>query len=499
MRIFSRLLLFLFFTLALLSAKDSQPQDLKKQDLKKQDQKSTDASVSTPGPDADPYAAGFKAGLAQHEKLLQEARDELGRVQKEVDSAKSNNEWFLTLYGILTAFLLGEGILSLQKQKSQSKEIQKEAHSAAKEATKAAGDAQESAENAKDVAAKAGVEIDKILKARQALFSELPVYLEETIQASSALNPDTFDVFHKVLVNEVDHLTFFGSSFRFREPESPEEMRAYCDSLLVTVRGHLVQGRPAESLKRIEMFFKLIRSGKEVKDEDASRMYGYRASAYMELLRAVESEAALKKPQTLEKARKYRKEVTASLENAKNLSANWSGAHFYEAYFYSLFPVPPDISDPQERARIYLAGQQRAISLYRSLIHDYAKLSPNMVGAARLNICCCLKRLADDSGNYDKLFAELQGFPSESEIRDHNLHDSRNIDQSSEDLWSSLMQDDVFFQEGPAKGMSKKDYKAGWVNVLDSKANLLPWRDRYSYYASTTSSLSAWKVKAWEP
>jgi hypothetical protein len=453
-----------------------------------------------PGPGE--YARGFKAGLLQHQELLQETREELVQVRHEVDEVKSANELFLILNGILTAFLLGEGFLSLHKQKSQSKEIHAKATTAVNQATTAATDGETSARSAGELVARARVEMDKILGERKALFSQLPVYLKQTIEATSALNPDTFDAFHQSFVNEMDHLTFLGStSFRFREPESAEELNPYCETLLHTARGHLVKSRPVEALKRIEMFFQLTKSPKydaKTADKDKARMYGYRGSAYMQLVKQVESEAtALKKPDSQEKVRKYRKEIAESLQKGKDLDATWSGSYFHEAYFYSLFPVPLEIIDPKERSRMSLEGQHRAIALYRKLIRDCLTLRPNIVGVARLNICCCLRRLADEAGSYDMLFDELRTFPSESEIRDHNVHDINGIDQTSEDLWPSIMQEGVFFEKGP-KVLSDHDYKANWVKILEGKANLTSWRERYSYYRVSNAAIEPWKIKVWE-
>jgi hypothetical protein len=72
-------------------------------------------------------------------------------------------------------------------------------------ATKAAADAATLATKTEAIATKSQAEMDKILAARTALFSQLPVYLEEKLQAASALNPGTFDLFQKADVNEVDH------------------------------------------------------------------------------------------------------------------------------------------------------------------------------------------------------------------------------------------------------------------------------------------------------
>lgn len=449
-------------------------------------------------PDAGEYARGFKAGLAQHQELLNETRQELDRIRQEIEKVKANNDWFLGIYAVVTGLLVGEGVLSLNKQKTQSEEIRKKAGDAADQATKAAADAEALVNKSQDIATKSQAEMDKILAARKALFSELPIYLEETIQAASALNPDTFDLFHKAVVNEVDHLTYLGStSFRFHEPETEEERKAYCDSLLITVRGHLVQLRPVEALNRISMFFKLSKDADRIKDAERSRMYGYRAHAYMGLLDQLKSDLALNRPDSLEKARKYRKEIVAALENAKTLNADWAGAHFYEAYFYSLYPVSPDITDPRDQQQFSRDGQLRAIHLYRALIHDYAKLQPNMVGAARMNICCCLKRLADDSGDYKPLFDELSSYPSETQIRSNNAHNTNSIDQTSDDLWSNLMQEDVFFAKEVTPQSAANDYKLKWVAVLDSKANLLPWRDRYRHWL--TPSMRSWNIRVWEP
>jgi hypothetical protein len=478
-------LAFLAFALTLLSGQNSKQQPGKNQ-------------PPPPEPDPGEYARGFKAGLEQHQELLNETRQELEQVRREVEKVKSNNDWFLALYGLVTALLLGEGVLSLNKQKSQSEEIRKKAGDAAELATKAAADAATLANQTQDIATKSKAEMDKILAARKALFSELPVYLEEKLQAASALNPGTFDLFQKADVNEVDHLTYLGStSFRFHEPETDDERKTYCDSLLFTVRGHMVQMRPVEALKRIDMFFKLSKDVASIKDAERSRMYGYRAHAYMSLLDQLKSDLALNRPESRDKARTYRKEVVAALENAKTLNVDWAGARFYEAYFYSLYPVSPDITDPQERRQFFLDGQQRAIDKYRSLIHDHTKLLPNMVGEARINICCCLKRLADDSGDYKPLFDELATYPSETQIRSNNAHNTASIDQTSDDLWSNLMQEGVFFANKLTGTYPVADYKIKWVDTLNINANLSPWRDRYVHFLTPT--MRSWSIRVWEP
>jgi len=490
MAVFSRLMhfvslaVFFSFIIAVSVAQTSKPGDLP-------------SGQPSPPPGSD-YANGYKAGLAEHQQLLDETRRELDHVRQEVEKVKSNSDWFLSIYALLTAFLLGEGLFSLHKQKSQSEEVRKKAGDAAKEATKAARYARKLAARTKMTADKTNIEMEKINAARKALFSQLPVYLEQTIQAASALNPNTFDAFHKAMVHEVDHLTYLGStSFHFHEPETDQERKSYCEALMVTVRGHMVQMRPAEALNRIDMFFKLSRNSESVKDSDRSRMYGYRAHAYMALLDELKADLALKKPESQEKARRYRMEITAALENAKNLNANWAGAHFYEAYFYSLYPVSPDMTDAQQRRQFFLDGQSKAIHLYRRLIHDYAKLQPNMVGASRINICCCLKRIADDSGDYKPLFEELAAFPSESRIHANNAHDSGSIDQTSEDLWANLMQESALFEKELNPNFPEKNYKTQWVNILNVKADLSPWQERYTHYLNPT--MRAWKIRVWEP
>jgi hypothetical protein len=78
------------------------------------------------------------------------------------------------------------------------------------------------------------------------------------------------------------------------------------------------------------------------------------------------------------------------------------------------------------------------------------------------------------------------------------LHDSNSPDTASDDLWSNLMQDETFFTHDP-KILSAKDYKAEWAKVLEEKANLIPWRDRYNYYVASTPAMQSWKIKVWEP
>lgn len=490
-----RILFLLFLAAALLM-----PVSLSAQ---KSGQTSAPAPNSSPTPTLDPYTQGFKDGLTQHQELLKAAQDELARIHQEVDKTKFANELFIGLYTLTTLLLLGDGFLSIQKQKSRSEEVQATATNAAAQATKAATEAETSAQKAVQLVDGAKLEMDKVFAARKTLFTELPMYLKRTID-TTALNPDNFDVFHQASVNEIDHLTFLGSpSFRFREPESAEELGTYCNSLLMTARGLLAQSRPAETLKRIEMFFELSKSphyAAKNADTDRARMFGYRAAAFMDLLKRLQTEAAaLRKPEAQEKVRKYRREISESLHKSKDLDANWSGSYFYRASFCSLFPLPPDVVDPVERATTYKNGQERAIDLYRTLVSDHAKLLPSVVGAARLNICCCLRRLADESGDYDALFTELRSLPSESKIRDHNVHDSDGIDQTSEDLWSSIMQDDVFFGKAPIRNWTDQNYKTQWIDVLDTKANVGSWRERYSYYRASNAAMDSWKIKAWEP
>jgi hypothetical protein len=452
-------------------------------------------------PDAGEYARGFKAGLAQHQELLQETRDQIVQVQKEIDKAKFANEAFIAFYTLVTALLLGEGFLSLHRQKSRGKELEAQAGLATTNASQAAAEAKVAAGDAGQLVANAKAELDKITAARKDLFSELGAYLRQTIEATTALDPDTFDVFQQALVNEIDHITFLGSAaFHLRKPENTDELNSYCEGLLFTVRGHLLRSRPAEALKRIDMFFKLTKAPNHAKDSDRARMYGYRASAFMELLsRAIAEPAASRKPRDVEKIRRYRNEISDGLLKAKNLDATWSGLYYHEAYFHSLFPVPPDVTDPARRTALMISGQERALELYRRLIQEHDKLRPNMVGVARWNICCCLKRLADQSGSYQELFKELQGFPRESEIRDRNIHDGNSIDHTSENLWSSLMQDDVFFAKDPTQPLTAAAYKSQWVTILDQKADLEPWRDRCAHYRASNKQMNSWKIKVWEP
>ncbi|MGA7219484.1 MAG: hypothetical protein WBX38_14270 [Candidatus Sulfotelmatobacter sp.] len=116
--------------------------------------------------------------MTQHQELLKAAQDELARIHQEVDKTKFANELFIGLYTLTTLLLLGDGFLSIQKQKSRSEEVQATATNAAAQATKAATEAETSAQKAVQLVDGAKLEMDKVFAARKTLFTELPHVLE---------------------------------------------------------------------------------------------------------------------------------------------------------------------------------------------------------------------------------------------------------------------------------------------------------------------------------
>jgi hypothetical protein len=442
------------------------------------------------------FAQGYEAATAQYRAIVEDLQNQTATLSKEVEIAdkeveaqRHENDLFLKLYGAFSALLIGGGIFSLVKQNSQAKETQREIREFVRTAELSARVANRKANLASKRADQAAAEFQEVHKAKEAMFEELPRYLEQVFREADLLNPKDLDPHYQALIHSVDHLTFLNFWFRFAVPQ-PKDLENYCRALEATVKAHLANGRPAEALDRIHFYFRLAQSQNIPSGTRTGYMYGYRARAYLQLLGREQRNLPLRHPATIRRIEEYREHISNNLYKSKQQDPTWSYPYFLEAFFRGLYPCSPDISDPVEQNKIRVAGQTEAVRLYRSLIAS-SGLKPSMRTPSMINICCCLKRAADVTGDFGPLFQELATFPGESEIF---ANGAAQEERQFGELWMEVMKESVFFQN--TVHHSEQQYKKKWVELLDEKLTN-DWRGTYNYLVQSNQEMQHWKIKLW--
>ncbi|MBI3671072.1 MAG: hypothetical protein HY237_14990 [Acidobacteria bacterium] len=282
------------------------------------------------------YARGFKDGLAEHRAMLEQIRKEfesslaqhhamLDEMRKEFESNRTGNTALTVFYGVSLFFVFGAGVFSLG--------YWHRVHEAVRSAEKEVRSAEQ--------------QVSQLTAVHTATLSEVHSYLKQFSVKEGALVPDSASLLEQASIDEVDHLTFFANPlFRFREPETTEDVDLYTQVLLTITRWHLVRGRFGDALKRLELFFPL--HGVPKSQEDArlmARAHSYKAYAYMELLRLEQNVPVILTDEREERMRQYRSRFEENIKRAKVFDATWSYSYIWDGLYQSLCPEIPEDAD----------------------------------------------------------------------------------------------------------------------------------------------------------
>jgi hypothetical protein len=335
---------------------------------------------------------------------------------------------------------------------------------------------------------------------RSALFEAVPTFIDQQLSNEQPLDPAFRDPMQFARTDEIDHLTFYSASFRFRPPETDDEREIYLKALIATCRHQIIKGSPGAALNRLELFFKFEKATD--KSAHASRMraqaYSLRARAYYSLLdlrikfKPVTPDAELKSD-----LQGYRREIEKNLRLAKEADFLWALSHQYQALYLSLAPVDEDIPI-SDRPAVQLENQRLAIEIYQMLLDRHADFTPNSCNTARRNIGCCHKRIGDSTGDYSGQFAVLRSFPKESEIAKNAAiyHPATHPDAFSRYFWHEMISDGVLF-ESLGKPEKLAEYQGEWVALLSEKMDISAPRQAYENLFEKFPEYRNWAVKPW--
>jgi len=175
----------------------------------------------------------------------------------------------------------------------------------------------------------------------------------------------------------------------------------------------------------------------------------------------------------MKEAEGLRSTAFADVKKSQACDQEWWHSYFVEALLYSLQYVPDQLSDPQKT--MFLDGQRKAIAIYQQLTKLGAGLNPGM--GSWQNLACCLKRVADITGqkdDYDMFKAELAKFPTDRQIRQGFMENG--LPESDEVfLWQAMLQDEALF--GNVDKIDAEDYRLFWSQLLTEKVGLRDWKN----------------------
>ena len=346
-------------------------------------------------------------------------------------------------------------------------------------------------------ATEAKEEVKQFTSIRVAVVTELHDYLKRFPVEEGMLNTDTTTPLQRAHLEEMDHLTFLAHPlFRFREPGTQKEVELYSRILLTTVRWHLSEKRYADGLARLDLLFKMREGYTAEKNYSLrARAHSYRAYAFIGLLDEIEMDRIVNNPERRSIIKSYRTAIEESLSKTKELDPSWSLAYIWEGLYHSLHP-PSSEGNEREQQRAYRLAQESAIDIYRKVVKAGSSLRPDYSFTALLNICCCLKRIGDTTGDYKPLFSELAKIPPQSELVKTFSRQSFS-DTAKAALWRKIMADDTFFAK--VSKFKRADYTESWRTLLRTKVNVAGALAFYASRVKQKPSMQSWEVRLWEP
>jgi hypothetical protein len=438
---------------------------------------------------------------------IDEVRKELDEARKQTDRTDKITTTFISIYTILVALLAIDGLLSRTRLKEALQKVDDALAQQVPKVHEQMDKIGETAIQAQDTLKQTQEALKRIESTRTSLFEELPKFIRQYLPDVFKLNDPLDDLkpADLALLDEIDHLTFLANAgFRFRKPETPEERNAYIQSLMATVRGYLVQRKEGEVVPRVNFLLKLLGSDDNTDEakELRGRTHTYAAQAHYRLLVKRSKRLDLQRTNDLlAELEHHRKTIAFHLANARKRHPRHAQIYVVDALYRSNCAVDEWVTNESERSKLYNQGQREAIDIYRALINDFAEYEPNVVGIARQNLCCCLKRLADESGQYDEMFQELESYPAESEILSTQNSSPLHKESTSSKLWQSILIDSTFFNSLHVSWNQeerKKIYEKKWAELLRAKLNSSSMEKCYAYFRGQSSSLNGWTIKPWQ-
>jgi hypothetical protein len=296
----------------------------------------------------------------------------------------------------------------------------------------------------------------------------------------------------QAIIDDVDQLAYMGHGrLAFHHPPSEPDAAVYLNGLLLSAVSHLTRSDPWTAFARLDQFFfQLSRFPAAVERRRIAQAYSYRALAAYQVL-----EGQDKEPSWLRKAERSQQEALskqafADVAQAASVDPEWKHTTVVEAFLCSRFYVPADTADNGSRSDLLVRGLRRSVSLYKGLIEERSYRGP-----ARRNLVCCLKRIAEQTGeksDFSDFGYALNGFPSDEELADEALA-ARQPTSQDRFLWQWLLGDEELFSN--VERLNLAEYRAFWIRMLDTKVHLRNWRADLSELQQSRPAMKEWSVQ----
>ena len=424
----------------------------------------------------------YQRGLRQHEALLNEVRTELKLTEDQLresgEAVKTARETtqriqdaetaFLAIFGIIGAFIAGQGYLQIRGWNERAQDALKEVE---------------------DVRP----DLESIRDARESLETELPTFLDAArgiLSVEDATGPIQQE--HITLMDQIDHFTYLSAAMRFRKIHSEEEAGKYIEALRVAARGHLARSAIWEATSRLNEFFVLAEKfPKAVTEKHKALAYSYRAVAAYQQVSTLLGEQSWVRNSKVAQIVEIRDRAFVDVRRARECYPQQNYGDFVEALLYSLPFAPDSPTSAVASQEVKLRGQRKAAELYRSLI-------PTATGRKRRaslqNLACCLKRIAGmtgDDSDYLAFKTEVNSYPSDKQLWEETTSvPEGRIELTS--LWQGMMSDAELF--ALTDHLNGADYKAFWISLLDQKVVLRQWKDDLAELQSRNPKMKEWAV-----
>jgi ElaB/YqjD/DUF883 family membrane-anchored ribosome-binding protein len=446
--------------------------------------------------------AAFQEGLKQHQAILDEVRAEIRVTQDQLkessEAIKAANEVskrtqdaetvFLALFGFIAALIAGQGYLQIRGWDERAEEALEEVNTATTgvNAFKSELDG---------IRSQMRSELDLLTAARASLDTELPSFLNDTkaiLNVADATGPLQQEEI--TLMNQIDHLTFFNVPMRFAPHRSHAQASLYVESLRRAVRGYIAQNRIWDAEKRIDEFFALLKDDKHptaATEQSKAQVHSYRAIVSYYHLKTLAADQSWVRAMKLDKIRDFRDRAFADIRASRACYTDADYCDIVEALLHSmrLGPemTPPGVSSDE----FFLNGQRKAVEIYRKTA---PKAAPRKRRSALQNLACCLKRIADQTGDTADILAferELSLYPTDRELADETSTEPQGrIDLNS--LWQALMADSDLFAS--IDKLDKAHYPQFWEGLLDQKVVVRKWREDLKELQKRKPEMASWQV-----
>jgi hypothetical protein len=428
----------------------------------------------------------YQRGLRQHEALLNETRSELKLAQDQLreatEAVKTARETtqrmqdaetaFLAIFGIIGAFIAGQGYLQIRGWNDRAQDALKEV------------------EDVKP-------DLQSIRDARESMETELPTFLD---RASDILRVQDATGFiereHISLMDQIDHFTYLSAPVRFRKIRSDEEaakyLEKYLEALRVAARGHLARSAIWEAMSRLNEFFILAeRFPKAVTDKNKALSYYYRALAGHQQVSTLLAEQSWIRSSKTAQILEIRDRAFQDVKQARDCYPQYNYADFAEALLCSLqFGADPTTTGVLPEEAILL-GQQKAAGIYRTIL---TAAIGRKRWASLQNLACCLKRIAAITGqqsDYSAFKAELTSYPSDKELRQQTATEAQGRLELTF-LWQGMMADSELFAS--TGRLELLGYRAFWTDLLTQKIVLRRWKDDLVEMQLRNPKMKTWEV-----